>query len=82
MADYKLPTTDLTIPAGTCIYISLDGLHKDPKYFPDPDNFDPYRFSDERKQDIVPYTYMPFGEGPRNCIGKYFHDFILQPTPF
>lgn len=67
--DYKVPGTDLVIPAGTAVYVSLDGLQNDPKYFPDPEKFDPYRFSEERKQEIVPYTYMPFGEGPRNCIG-------------
>lgn len=83
MADYKVPTTDLVIPAGTCIYISLSGLQNDPKYFPDPEKFDPYRFSDERKEEITPFTYMPFGEGPRICIGwyKYKNQFPLQNFP-
>lgn len=69
--EYKEPETGLVIPAGTNVYISLDGLQRDPKHFPDPEKFDPYRFSEERKHEIIPYTYMPFGEGPRNCIGLY-----------
>lgn len=50
--------------------ISIYGIQHDPKYFPDPEKFDPERFSDENKNNIVPGTYIPFGIGPRNCIGK------------
>nr|XP_033326710.1 cytochrome P450 6k1-like isoform X1 [Megalopta genalis] len=67
--DYKVPGTDIVIEKGTPIYIPLCGLHRDPRYFPDPDRFDPDRFSDENKNNITQFTYMPFGEGPRNCIG-------------
>ncbi|XP_076286679.1 cytochrome P450 6k1 [Lasioglossum baleicum] len=67
--DYKIPGTDIVIEKGTPIYIPLCGLQRDPRYFPDPDHFDPDRFSDENKGNIKPFTYMPFGEGPRNCIG-------------
>lgn len=56
---------------GVPIWIPIYGLHHDPKYYPDPEKFDPERFSDENKRNIVPGTYLPFGIGPRKCIGKY-----------
>jgi len=46
-------------------------LHHDPEYFPDPEKFDPERFNDENKKNIKPYTYLPFGSGPHNCIGNF-----------
>jgi cytochrome P450 family 9 len=51
------------------IVISTISLHRDPQYFSDPDRFDPERFNDENKGKILPGTYLPFGIGPRNCIG-------------
>jgi cytochrome P450 family 6 len=44
-------------------------MQNDPEFFPDPDNFIPERFDDDnqKNQDI----YMPFGEGPRQCIGEF-----------
>ncbi|EFA09141.1 cytochrome P450 9e2 [Tribolium castaneum] len=59
-----------TIERGVTIIIPIYGIHRDPEYFPNPDKFDPERFSDENKAKIVPGTYMPFGVGPRNCIGS------------
>lgn len=52
------------------IWIPVWGLHHDPQYYPNPEKFDPDRFSDENKHNINPLTYLPFGIGPRNCIGK------------
>nr|UZE89907.1 cytochrome P450 CYP9GP3 [Chrysoperla zastrowi sillemi] len=48
------------------------GIHRDPKYYPNPDKFDPERFNDENKASIHPMTYMPFGAGPRICIASRF----------
>lgn len=42
------------------------------QYYPNPNKFDPERFSPENKHNIVPYTYMPFGTGGRACIGERF----------
>lgn len=58
------------IKEGTRILISSWGIQNDPDYFPDPAKFDPDRFSDDNKKNIQPYTFIPFGEGPRICIGK------------
>lgn len=52
------------------IWIPIYGYHHDPKYFADPEKFDPDRFNEENKKNIVAGTYLPFGYGPRNCIGK------------
>ncbi|KAF4519173.1 hypothetical protein B566_EDAN008236 [Ephemera danica] len=51
---------------------SIYGLHHDPEYFPDPERFDPERFNEENKSKLKSFTYMPFGSGPRNCIGIRF----------
>lgn len=56
---------------GMTLNIPISGLHYDPKYFPNPQKFDPERFSDANKSKIHPYAYLPFGVGPRICIGKY-----------
>ncbi|KAH6932291.1 hypothetical protein HPB50_004351 [Hyalomma asiaticum] len=54
---------------GMCVDIPLAGIHRDAEYFPEPDKFNPERFLTENKDDIKPFTYMPFGAGPRNCVG-------------
>ncbi|XP_059051583.1 cytochrome P450 9e2-like isoform X2 [Achroia grisella] len=63
---------DFIIREGEGIEIPVWAFHRDPNYFPDPQKFDPERFSEENKHNIKPYTYMPFGIGPRNCIGSRF----------
>lgn len=67
---YTFPGTNVTIPEGTPVMISANGLHADPEYFPNPSKFNPENFSPENKEKIPQCAYMPFGEGPRNCIGK------------
>lgn len=66
---YKVPNSDLVLDKGFCVVIPVIDIHKNPKYFPNPDVFDPDRFSPERKSEIIPYSFMPFGHGPRYCIG-------------
>ncbi|GJQ73209.1 Cyp6a9 [Trypoxylus dichotomus] len=70
--DYKVPNTDVIIEKGTQVFVSPWGLHRDPEYHPDPDKFDPERFSEENKGNILAGTFLPFGEGPRVCIGLRF----------
>jgi len=60
------------LPAKTNVILFKFLLHRDPKTFPDPDRFDPERFSLESVQGRHPYSYVPFSAGPRNCIGQKF----------
>ncbi|KAG8237513.1 hypothetical protein J437_LFUL017563 [Ladona fulva] len=60
------------IEVGTRIQVPIAGLHYDSDYFPDPERFDPDRFTEEAIKNRPPYVFMPFGEGPRICIGNYF----------
>ncbi|KAF5306332.1 hypothetical protein FQA39_LY09030 [Lamprigera yunnana] len=68
----KPEETTLTLEEGSVVIFPLKSIHRDPKYYPNPEKFDPERFNDENKHTIDPYTYFPFGVGPRNCIGSRF----------
>lgn len=64
--------TGITIPKGMIVNINVQGIHRDPQYYPNPDKFDPERFMPENRDKLTPYTYLPFGLGPRNCVGMRF----------
>ncbi|EDO33558.1 predicted protein, partial [Nematostella vectensis] len=57
---------------GLSIFIDAYSMHHDPEFWTDPERFDPERFSRECKQSRDPYSYLPFGHGPHNCIGMRF----------
>ncbi|XP_047994965.1 cytochrome P450 9e2-like [Leguminivora glycinivorella] len=65
-------TQDFILKKGEGLNVPIVAIHRDPKYFKNPLKFDPERFSEENKHTIQPFTYMPFGLGPRNCIGSRF----------
>lgn len=56
------------IPAGATIEIPAGYVHYDPEYWPEPEKFIPERFTTEAKSQRHPFTYLPFGAGPRSCI--------------
>ncbi|XP_038141280.1 cytochrome P450 3A30-like isoform X2 [Cyprinodon tularosa] len=62
----------ITIPKNMIVQVPVYALHRDPDLWPDPEEFKPDRFSKENKHNINPYAYLPFGMGPRNCLGKRF----------
>lgn len=64
--DYTFPNGDLVIKKGTGIIIPVLSYHREPSTFPEPMKFDPDRFEDKN---IKYEGYLPFGDGPRNCIG-------------
>ncbi len=70
LADY--PIGDYTLPARSIVLMSQYVMHRDPRYFPDPDRFDPERWTPEFKASLPRYAYFPFGGGPRQCIGENF----------
>ena len=63
-------TDELIIKKGVDFVFPIFLLHRNPDYWPDPNKFDPERFNPNNKQSYPTFAYLPFGEGPRQCIGK------------
>ncbi|XP_072240883.1 cytochrome P450 3A40-like [Leuresthes tenuis] len=72
MAKATVEINNIVIPKDTVVLVPTWVLHRNPEVWPEPEKFKPERFSKENKDTIDPYTYMPFGAGPRNCIGMRF----------
>ncbi len=60
---------DIAIPRGLTVIVFVYGAHHATKYWPSPESFDPERFSKANEKMQAPFTYLPFGGGPRGCIG-------------
>lgn len=59
-------------PVGTLLVLSPYTLHRKPEYFPDPERFDPEHFAPGKEEALPRMAYMPFGDGPRVCLGNHF----------
>jgi cytochrome P450 len=73
----RAATRDVTIGGarisrGQVVLVNVAGIHRRPEAFADPDRFDPDRFAAEREKKLPALSYMPFGAGPRVCIGNHF----------
>lgn len=68
---YVIPGTNVTLPAGQSVQIPAYALQHDERFYPEPETFDPERFSEEAKLAGHPVVFLPFGDGPKNCIGKF-----------
>jgi cytochrome P450 len=60
------------IPARSVLLMSQYVMHRDPRYYPDPERFDPDRWTPESRATRPAFSYFPFGGGPRLCIGDQF----------
>jgi cytochrome P450 len=60
---------DLAIPRGSMVIVYVYGAHHAPRYWQNPENFDTERFTKESDKLRTPFTFLPFGAGPRGCIG-------------
>ncbi|KAK8744601.1 hypothetical protein OTU49_000886 [Cherax quadricarinatus] len=69
---YTVPGTKVVLTEKSVIGIPIWSLHHDPRYWSDPETFSPDRFLPHNKDQIKSGTYLPFGLGPRNCIGMRF----------
>ncbi len=70
-AQDRLPS-GAVLPPGAWVFISPWTLHRNPRWFPDPNRFNPERFSEEAIRTRPPFTYIPFGAGGRRCLGESF----------
>lgn len=68
--DHTFTDSKISIPKGTKVLIPVYAIHHDPRIYPNPDKFDPERFNEDVANARPSMTYLPFGDGPKNCIGK------------
>nr|DAB41783.1 TPA_inf: cytochrome P450 CYP332A2 [Helicoverpa armigera] len=65
-------TDELTVEAGTPVFVNVVAIHYNEEYFPEPEQWRPDRFSNSTDTDNHDFTFIPFGDGPRFCIGKRY----------
>ncbi|XP_063530383.1 cytochrome P450 4g15-like [Cydia strobilella] len=70
--DVKIATNNYVLPAGSTVVIGTFKVHRNSKYYKDPDVFNPDNFLAENTQDRHYYSYIPFSAGPRSCVGRKY----------
>lgn len=70
--DYKIAGSNIVIKEGEKVQVNRIGISYDPKYFPNPEKFNPDNFSKENRALRDPYTFLGFSQGPRNCMAMRF----------
>ena len=69
VAPYTFNGTKVSIPKDIKVIVPVWAIHRDSAIYPKPDEFDPERFNEENEKNRHPMNYLPFGDGPHNCIG-------------
>ncbi|XP_065080101.1 probable cytochrome P450 6a14 [Ochlerotatus camptorhynchus] len=69
---YRIASPEVTVEKGTMLMIPVHQIQHDPEIYPEPDRFDPERFTPEAVNARHSHSFLPFGDGPRNCIGMRF----------
>lgn len=70
METYTFTGTKVTISKGQQVFLPVYAIQRDPDIYPNPDNFDPERFTDDKIKTRHSMALLPFGDGPRHCSGK------------
>lgn len=67
-----------TVPTGCMLTVNIYQIHRDPRYFKNPEKFNPDRFLPENYTGVDPFAYTPFSAGPRSCIGQRFAQLLMK----
>ncbi|KAI5645230.1 cytochrome p450 domain-containing protein [Phthorimaea operculella] len=78
---YKIPELDITLDPGVKILIPVQAIHMDEKYYDNPTEFRPERFAPAAVKERHNFAYLPFGDGPRACIGEKVIGYYIGTTP-
>lgn len=76
--DYQIPNTSIVLRKGQKLIIPIYAIHRDKEIYPDPDKFDPERFTKEAMAARHPYAWIPFASGPRHCIGARYAGYTIR----